>query len=217
MPVDEKIVDRLDAMIAEGERIRETWSSYPDGAEYNRAPVVSWVLSALHMVELVAGRSSRYCSQMQRVPDLAEVEHGDFVVIAGALQALRDDYLNGLLVDPREIGAGEVFTDFLEMSERLLDNGYCVPASSLTGAVLEDELRRLHLRHVGKLDGESSITKLNDALRKTNVYTQPQWRQIQVWGDIRNEADHGHFDKVDPSAVKVMVLGVRDFIIKHTA
>jgi len=95
------------------------------------------------------------------------------------------------------------------MADHLHTNGYHIPAASIAGAVLEDSLRRLHLKRIGPWQGDSGITKLNDGLRKADVYSQSVWRQTQVWGDIRNDADHGHFEKVNADHVRLMAQGIR--------
>jgi hypothetical protein len=134
----------------------------------------------------------------------------------GILRQVREDYAKGYLRDLRELAAAEVFTDFLDMADHFLSAGYHpAAAASIGGAVLEDCLRRLHLKHIGPWQADSSISKLNDGLKKGDVYGQAVWRQIQVWSDIRNNADHGHFDKVDAGQVKHMISGIRDFIARH--
>jgi hypothetical protein len=59
------------------------------------------------------------------------------------LTRLRSDVENGYLRTAANIISAEVFGDFLEMAQHLLDEGYKDPAASLTGAVLEDGLRRI--------------------------------------------------------------------------
>jgi len=43
-------------------------------------------------------------------------------------------------------------------------------------------------------------------------------KQITAWGGLRNDVDHHNFTNpsdIDPSDVKRMVEGVRDFVGKH--
>lgn len=121
----------------------------------------------------------------------------------------------GWLGDLSELSVADVSGDYLDMAEHLDSKGYHLPAAMVAGAVLEDFLRKLHITRIGPWQGDSSIGRLNEGLRKAGVYEQPVWRQIQVWGDIRNPADHGHFDKVDAGQVKLMVQWIREFIAKH--
>lgn len=61
----------------------------------------------------------------------------------GILLAAKEDYLRGLIVDPRTFISAEVFVDFLQQAEHLLDEEYKDPAAVIAGSVLEDGLRRL--------------------------------------------------------------------------
>jgi len=208
MDVNEKILQRLDELLAEGKRAFYTMDRYvPD--EWWR-PLAA---SALSAIAQITGDGSIYYRQFSEQAIACEQRSPRTAV--GILQRVRDDYAKGHLRDVRELAAAEVFTDFLEMAGHLHSEGYKDAAASIAGAVLEDSLRRLHLKHIGQVQGMSSISKLNDALRKATVYGQAVWRQIQVWGDIRNDADHGHFGKVDAAAVKQMILGIGDFLAKH--
>jgi hypothetical protein len=180
----------------------------------------AWRVSALSVVAQLTGETSEYytslavLAKLDQTPDRRPWSPQRPINI---LKRVRDDYAKGYLRDLRELAAAEVFTDFLDMADYLHTKGYHIPAASLSGAVVEESLRRLHLKQVGPWQGDSSISKLNNGLYKADVYGLAVFRQVQVWGDIRNDADHGDFGKVDPGAVKAMVSGIRDFIAKHEA
>jgi hypothetical protein len=173
-----------------------------------------WIFSCLNLAEQVAGQNSQYYQHLLQYKN-SRISWAEFGSARGAMQSLKDAYKNGRLRDYKELATAEVFDDFLEMAEYLRKNGYHIPAASLAGAVLEDTLRRLHIKHIGSWSGDSSISKLNDNLHKADIYARSQWRQVQTWGDIRNDADHGNFKEVDSSKVKPMIDGVRDFIVKY--
>src|SRR5204862_4943857 len=61
----------------------------------------------------------------------------------GALRALRRDYEAGFLTRVQSLVRAELFVDFLEMAEHLLQQGYKDPAAVLIGSVLEEHLRAL--------------------------------------------------------------------------
>jgi len=62
-------------------------------------------------------------------------------------------------------------------------------------------------------------SELNDDLHKGKAYSQPEWRQTQVWLDLRNEAAHGkpEFQKRTDADIRPMVAGIRAFIVKYPA
>ena len=208
MDVNERTLQRLDELLAEGDRVFKT-SGLPDVEWW-----AAWVVAALPAIAQLTGNNSTYYRHFSERAISTSARYSPRVAVS-ILRRVRDDFTKGYLRDLRELAAAEVFTDFLDMADHLHANGYHAPAASIAGAVLEDSLRRLHLKHIGPWQGDSSINKLNDGLKKADVYGQAVWRQIQVWGDIRNNADHGHFSEVDPDQVKQMVSGIRDFIARH--
>jgi hypothetical protein len=215
----DRILHRLDELVEESDRLAGTHRPVQDNMHnrildgyVERGGFAAWHTSSLSLVGALVGPNSQYLIQLRSFDSdyLPTFQRAQAIV-----RRVRDDYAKGYLKDLRELAAAEVFTDFLDMADHLHANGYCIAAASIAGAVLEDGLRRLHVKHIGPWEGDSSIAKLNDGLRKAGVYAQAMWRQIQAWGDIRNDGDHGHFDKVDAGQVKLMVSGVRDFIARH--
>jgi len=59
------------------------------------------------------------------------------------LESLRADASLGYLQSQRELIHGELFGDFLEMAEHLLDEGYKDAAAVIAGSSLEAHLRQL--------------------------------------------------------------------------
>lgn len=61
----------------------------------------------------------------------------------GSLKALRRDYEDGYMSTIQALVRSDVFADFLEMAEYLVEQGYKDPAAVLIGGVLEEHLRAL--------------------------------------------------------------------------
>lgn len=59
-------------------------------------------------------------------------------VLPGILSALRTDYAAGRSHSIQELIHADVFGDFLEMADHLLEEGYKDPAAVLAGGVLEE-------------------------------------------------------------------------------
>jgi hypothetical protein len=93
--------------------------------------------------------------------------------------------------------------------------------------LLEEHLRQLARKHgvptaATNARGKSQPRKaaeLNDDLHKATAYSQPEWRLVQVWLDLRNEAAHGkpEFKARTEGDVRPMVDGIRAFIVKYPA
>jgi hypothetical protein len=84
--------------------------------------------------------------------------------------------------------------------------------------VLESSLRDLAKSQQVTWTGTSGISKLNTELYKANVYDKVVWAEVEAWGRLRNQVDHGDFatpDDVDTGAATRMVDGVRHFVLKY--
>ena len=72
-------------------------------------------------------------------------------------------------------------------------------------------MRKLCDKHGQIVPDKTTIGKLNDTLMKAGVYDKLIHKRITALADIRNNADHGHFDKYKKDDVEDMVKYVRRF------
>ena len=133
----------------------------------------------------------------------------------GILQALREDIEAGYLKRIETLVSADIFDDFLEMAQYLLSQGYKDPTASLVGAVLENGLRRMCLAHGITLSVKGDISSLNKKLADAEVYNRLTQKKVQVWNDIRNNADHGKFNEYEMDDVNEMLKGVRNFLQQY--
>jgi hypothetical protein len=140
-------------------------------------------------------------------------------------------YDEGALKSPRLAIAREIEGDLLDIAQTQVqaaetnrDNTQkqvqLAIAAFLAGAALEDALRRLcDARGVPYDVQRTSVSKLQAVLyqpsKQVEVITVSENKQITVWGDTRNKADHGRFAEITHTEVLAMVIGVRAFIEKH--
>jgi len=100
------------------------------------------------------------------------------------------------------------------MAEHLISQGYKDASASLAGAVLEDGLRKICANNGIKLKSTEDISSLNQKLADASVYNRLTQKKVQVWNDIRNNADHGHFEGYTKDDVEEMIKGIKDFLEK---
>jgi len=228
MNVD-RLLERMEEVLEQAKEVRPEWPLGSPYAIVDRGPAMRWMMSASQVVKAAFGEDSHYCRQLDKERGGFDRQFPIFEACYGILQAARDDLAAGMLTTIQELAAAEVFDDMLAMALHLHQNGYHIAAVSIAGAVLEDNLRKLHAREVGPVPEESKISVLNDALK--DFYGQPTWRQVQTWGDIRNDADHGRYSNsdqqqtldekgepypvIDPREVRHMIDWTRDFMTKH--
>jgi hypothetical protein len=141
------------------------------------------------------------------------------------LRALRNDINSGYLRDVGELISSDLFSDFLEMAEHLLEEGYKDPAAVIVGSVLEEHIRKLCAKNSLPIDATDSkgATKpkkadsLNSDLAAAGVYGKLDQKNVTAWLDLRNKAAHGQYADYSKSQVELLLQSVRDFITRHPA
>lgn len=155
----------------------------------------------------------------------------DWTKAVGVTKSVLVLFDQGALTSPRLTIAREIESDFLDIaqmqaqaaeankdhSQKQVQLGI---AAFLAGASLEDALRRLCDSHSLPYDSQrSSISKLQACLyqpsKQIALISQSENKQLTVWGDTRNKADHGKFSEITLTEVVTMIMGVRSFIDKH--
>ena len=171
-------------------------------------------------VERIAGTTSEYYKDISyilkwKVPGNKMVEG-----VEGVLYALKSDLENDYLKRFHDIVQSELFSDYLEMADYLLNQGYKDAAAVIIGSTLEANLRELCKSN--SIEIEYSISTgvikqkkaeiLNQDLAKAKIYSKGQQKQITAWLDIRNNAAHGKYNEYILEQVKLMLEGIRQFL-----
>ncbi len=147
-------------------------------------------------------------------------EYGkDSVLIGsvGVLRALRRDYAEGYLNTIQGLIRAELFADFIEMAEHLLDQGYKDPAAVLVGGVLEEHLRALCSTRSIPIVVSGKPKKadaMNAELRASGVYNKLDQKNVTAWLDLRNKAAHAQYGEYTSEQVGTMLSGVREFVAR---
>jgi hypothetical protein len=134
-------------------------------------------------------------------------------------KAFTEDLKQGLITDISNVITLDLFDDLLEQASELrthntepLNRAACV----LTRIVLEDTLKKLCDNNNLHLKTDKA-SEANDELKKALIYPKPQWRIIQGWLDIGNEAAHptGNFQSIIEAQMDDMIKGVKEFSLKY--
>src|SRR5258708_13599005 len=141
--------------------------------------------------------------------------------LRGMLQALRNDYEAGYLQSVVELIHADIFADFLEMADYLLQQGYKDPAAVVTGSVLEEHLRKLCIKWgvpVVRADGSpKNADALNSDLTAAGIYSKLDQKSVTAWQDLRNKPAHGKYAENTTEQVTLMLQAVRDFVSRNPA
>lgn len=130
--------------------------------------------------------------------------------------AVKHSIENNLLQTQEILIAGDILESTLEQAKELLKKKYKDPAAILGRVVVEDALRRLaknrNISIVNEKGENKRASTLNDDLKKKEVYAQIQWRRVQSWLDLGNDAAHGNFEKILERDVELMIRDIELFI-----
>lgn len=237
MKVDNKILNRFDELLSIWREISQTVliktgsnkrvrirgvTISPQPA--NRDRFYGWYVKAIYLLEQVFGKETPHyttfndlCKNVINSIDDSESFENAYAVLKSA----REDYASGHLFTSRSLIEAEIFEDFLEQAEELLNKGYYQPAAVIAGCVLEDGIRKLCKRknifiiNQGNkqiLIDKATIDPMNIELAKAGVYNALWQKKITALSDLRNKAAHGQWTEFTDKDVEDMNRDVRRFM-----
>lgn len=147
MALKDDVITRIDLLITKADQVLATYhppsSRRSESSRKHSRPgyvdagvFVEWRSQSRAFLINLVGPTHPYVQEFEvRVsqPDRDPVEMGQ-----GILRAVKSDLEAGFLQKIKLLVEAELFSDFLDMAEHLLQTGYYSPAASLAGAVLED-------------------------------------------------------------------------------
>jgi hypothetical protein len=199
--IQEKFIKKIDELIEKAKSIKD-YSGF-----------FEWKTSSENLINLICGQESEFYKNF--VKYVVNLYPSQIKCGVGILKALKDSLEQGYIKNIKDLVIAEVFTDFLDMAEHLLENGYKDAAASLIGAVLENGLRKIAEKHNVTVKTDDNINSLNTKLADKGIYNRLIQKQIQAWKDIRDAAAHGKFNEYNADQVKLMLEGVRKFLAEY--
>lgn len=139
----------------------------------------------------------------------------------GILEAIKDEITNGWHRSTRGVVSAEVFSDFIEMAQHLLSEGYKDAAAVMLGSTLEEHLRQLcrdsGIETTVEKDGKFKTIKadtLNAELAKAGIYSALDQKSVTAWLAVRNSAAHGKYDEYTKDQVQFMAVSLTEFMVR---
>jgi hypothetical protein len=219
LPRIEKLVKRFD--------ILEKSEHYSDWSGVHIPEASAFITAGLNAIHRAVGPTDPLTKRIEAVVKDCSPYHLYAAVphVGGALKALRDDIKSGYLVSVQQLIHADVFSDFLEMAEHLLNEGYKDPAAVLVSGVLEEDLRKLCSKNNISTEFTTSsgdlrpkkADRMNADLAKAGVYSKLDQKSIIAWLDLRNKAAHGRYDEYSQEQVELLLQLVRDFLVRYPA
>lgn len=221
MPLDQTaIIKQIDEVLAKtNPRSPRNFDDFSDVPKEQLSEAINLLHSAIHRL---APPGSPYLKSAELHERYLTGNVGlALKSLRGTLRALRTDYDAGYLQSAVELIHADIFADFLEMADHLVQQGYKDAAAVVAGSVLEEHLRKLCLKHnisVLKPDGSpKKADTLNSDLAAADVYSKLDLKNVTAWLGLRNDAAHGKYSEYTKEQAALMIRSVRDFASRYPA
>jgi hypothetical protein len=180
----------------------------------------------LAAIERATGRKSIYYEQARIIVDTKNIDTKNDAWeqldnLVGVTHSLLHNIRAGYMKTFEELVHGEIFRDFLEMAQYLLDSGYKDAAAVIGGSTLESHLKQLYKKVVGtSVDVDEKPTKadfINSELARTGAYSKSDQKNVTAWLGLRNDAAHGKYHLYTKEQVNLLIEAIQDFILRIPA
>jgi hypothetical protein len=215
-------IKQLDYILTDYNRIKAN-AQYDDLSGNKNIEEITTVLTkAKASIARIVGDKSEYYKDTEVILKRTNIHDGTKLRnIIGIVTALKSDLKNDYLKSFSDIVQSEIFSDYLEMAEHLLSEGYKDPSAVLVGSTLEVHLRELCVSNGIDIETQNNKGNLvpkkadlmNSDLAKASIYSLAYQKQIIAWLGIRNSAAHGKYSEYKTEEVSLMLQGIRQFII----
>ena len=215
-----EILKQIDASLEAYEKLRSR-STYSNFADIPGQEVTQVVVFMRDCIQRLSSPKSPYAETLNVYARSYPTSPGVIAPhAAGVLKALREAYASGYLTTVAELIHADLFSDFIQMAEHLLSESYKDAAAVIIGSTLEEHLRQLCLKNGLPIAAGAKPTKadqLNGNLASAAVYAKLDLKSITSWLDLRNKAAHGKYSEYTEEQVRLMILGIQDFMTRHPA
>ena len=221
-------VDQLQRILNEYQSV-SAMAQYADFSDIaNNIEVSALITKSMATIERIVGKKSEYYNSLDLGYEKKFVSSNAGLklrYIIGIVRALKDDLENDYLQSLEELIHADVFSDYIEMANYLVKEGYKDAAAVIAGSTLESHLRKLCLKNSLSIEYQTKDGKLrpkkadllNSELTKVGVYNKINHKQVTAWLGLRNEAAHGNYNEYEIAEVKLMISGINNFIINYAA
>lgn len=211
--------EQLEAVIGEYESVLSK-SSHDDASDVPCLEIKNLQTRCIASIERISGRKSTYFRQVKKISKQKANIYDHTAEHIGVAKALLSDLQKGYLESLGEMLHGNLFSDFLEMAEYLLEKNFKDAAAVIAGSTLEVHIRKLCEKYDVPTTSKNKKKKsdtLNAELVKKGAYSKSDQKMVTSCLDTRNSAAHGSYSEYDNARVKLFISQVRYFISKHPA
>ena len=217
MPIEDVIIERVNELIAEGQRLRGGDEHGQVESEQQAADCRGWLAAATNIVQMVVPNpNSAYRKTSEKISD---EDHGWVIneavgQVVAILENLLKDAQSGLVSSVADHARAEVFDDFLDHAKAYIQDGCKDEAGVIAGVVFEDSLRRV-CRKLDIPEQGQKLDSLISELAKTNTLTATKAKRARVSAHVRTMATHAQWDQFDENDVRTTIEFTEEFIAAH--
>lgn len=143
--------DLKDYFIQQLKEIINDFDKYTQDGPRNDRLASSIITRAKAAVERIVGQNSEYFKRIEELTrqfqHWRDVHSDKINSIMGQVDALLHDLRQDYLKSLSELIHDDIFSDYMEMAEFLLNEGFKDPSAVIAGSTLEEHLRKLCERH----------------------------------------------------------------------
>jgi len=216
----EKILERLDQLITQGEEVVNSCKEDHFGGEWVDSDLMyGFRAPSLSLIERIYKKDSPFFQEFDKSTNNSHPENAKSGI--EILKAIKGEIEGGWIFTLRGIVSSDIFADFLEASEHLLQEGYKDAAAVMIGGVLEQNLRELCLKNgIGTTESRKGVPvakkadRLNQDLAKADIYGKLDQKNVTAWLGLRNNAAHANYGEYTKEQVDLMLENVSNFLAR---
>jgi len=218
----ELLSKRVSELIELAEETKNSYRKKSHGGSLDYELFARLRSSGLSFIEKMYGKEHPYYTDFDKKVKSSSYQSTPKAAKA-IFQSIKDELDNGYLFEIKGLVSAEIFSDFLEMANYLIEGGYKDPAAVMIGSTLEEHLRQLCRTNGIDTTFENSkgnikpkkANRLNADLGNEEVYNKLDQKNVTSWFDLRNKAAHGHYEKYTHEQVEIMYRSVTDFMARN--
>ena len=214
MPVEDNVRQRLEGLIAEGQRLRHGNQHGQVRSEEHRQMCVAWFAPVQNVIQLVCPNPDN--AYRKRSEAIIESRRG--LVVQTAVGELTDllsnlmvDIQHGLLSSVANMARAEAFDNFLDHAEVYCRDGRKNESGVIAGVVFEDSVRKICDKFSVPQKGQK-LDDLISVLAKSDIISQTKAKRARVAAHVRTKATHAQWDEFDLKDVSVTIEFTRELI-----
>lgn len=223
-PINKKAIQQLADVIKLRDQLLQK-SRHADCSDLPDSDLTLLAARARAAIDRITGSSSTYARDATESMSRNTYFSAQTLALVGVVEALKADIQGGYLETLRELLHAELFSDFLDMADHLLAEGYKDAAAVIGGSSLESHLRQLCVKNgipvitttSSKGTRQKKADTLNSELAAASVFSKLDQKSVTSWLDLRNKAAHGHYTEYTKEQVALFLQALQDFMGRNPA